>query len=161
MKLRNCRVCGKKGIKFASDGCKFCGSRWISDTEWKIAKDKGLTSGNVLRKPGNFEKIYRSFIDNLGSPRELMGFLFGASLLVIIGYVIFSPGPDPYFHGCVYEKTYGSKITCVEFKYNEAKNPGSYEEAFDKCMSSLRRIGESTVKDYEIHGCIDSQGPYN
>ena len=28
IKLRKCKACGKKGIKFASDGCKYCGASW-------------------------------------------------------------------------------------------------------------------------------------
>ena len=48
MKLRFCRVCGKKGIKFASDGCKYCGSAYVSDIVWEIKKKEGLTKGRVL-----------------------------------------------------------------------------------------------------------------
>ena len=63
MKLRFCRICGKKGIKFASDGCKYCGSPWIDNIEWQIKKRKGLTEGNVLKKNAFKEpfgeKVYR------------------------------------------------------------------------------------------------------
>ena len=50
MKIRNCRICGKKGVKFASDGCKICGADWVSDIEWSIAKKEGLTDSKKIRK---------------------------------------------------------------------------------------------------------------
>ena len=59
MKLRFCRICGKKGIKFASDGCKYCGSPWIDNIEWQIKKREGLTEVingiEVLRKKSSKE----------------------------------------------------------------------------------------------------------
>ena len=161
MKLRNCRICGKKGVKFASDGCKICGADWVSDTRWSIAKKEGLTDGKKLRKLSNTEKTYRSIKDNIPSSREFVGLLFGFGLIGLIAYAFFSPGPDPYVHGCVHEKTYGAKISCVEFEFNEAKEPGSYEKAFQACMSTLKQVGKSTVKEFEIIGCVSSLGPYN
>ena len=50
MKLRYCRICGKKGIRFASDGCKYCGSDYVTNTQWQLAKQKGLTKGKVIKK---------------------------------------------------------------------------------------------------------------
>ena len=59
MELRFCRICGKKGIKFASDGCKYCGSPWIDNIEWQIKKREGLTEVingiEVLKKKGSKE----------------------------------------------------------------------------------------------------------
>ena len=156
MKLRNCRVCGKKGIKFASDGCKFCGADWVTDTQWQLAKEKGLTDGKILRNISNSEKIFRSTKENFFPSMKFLGVL--AIIISIIYFAIFY-NPDPFVYGCVYEKTYGSKIKCVEYKYNERKEPGSYDRAFKLCMSSLNQIGRSTVKDYEIDGCLDSGGP--
>ena len=49
-KLRHCRICGKKGIRFASDGCKYCGSDYVTNTQWQLAKQKGLTKGKVIKK---------------------------------------------------------------------------------------------------------------
>ena len=54
MKLRFCRICGKKGIRFASDGCKYCGAAYVTDTQWKLAKQKGYTNGKVMKKKGYF-----------------------------------------------------------------------------------------------------------
>ncbi|WP_440681768.1 hypothetical protein [Candidatus Pelagibacter sp. HIMB1623] len=53
-KKRLCRVCGKKGIKFASDGCLICGATWVSDTVWDIALRKNQTENNVLKKNSEF-----------------------------------------------------------------------------------------------------------
>ena len=54
LKKRLCRVCGKKGIKFASDGCLICGATWASSTQWNIALEKNQTEGNVLKKNSEF-----------------------------------------------------------------------------------------------------------
>jgi hypothetical protein len=50
LKKRLCRVCGKKGIKFASDGCLICGAAWVDNTQWNIALGKNQTVDNVLKK---------------------------------------------------------------------------------------------------------------
>ena len=49
-KIRHCRICGKNGIRFASDGCKYCGSDYVTNTQWQLARQKGLTKGKVLKK---------------------------------------------------------------------------------------------------------------
>lgn len=56
LKKRLCRVCGKRGIKFASDGCLICGASWVDNTQWNIALGKNQTVDNVLKK--NSEFIY-------------------------------------------------------------------------------------------------------
>ena len=56
LKKRLCRVCGKKGIKFASDGCLICGAAWVDNTQWNIALGKNQTVDNLLKK--NSEFIY-------------------------------------------------------------------------------------------------------
>ena len=65
MKLRFCRVCGKKGIKFASDGCRYCGSDYISDIAWKIKKKEGLTKGRVL-KNNTFKESFKNKSKRVG-----------------------------------------------------------------------------------------------
>ena len=62
MKLRYCRICGKKGIRFASDGCKYCGSDYVTNTQWQFAKQKGLTKGKVIKKKEIWNKSKFFFI---------------------------------------------------------------------------------------------------
>ena len=157
MKLRNCRVCGKKGIKFASNGCKFCGAAWVSDISWNIAKKKSLKNGKVLRNISEFERIIRSIMEGFF---PFIKFVGAAAVFLSIVYFALS-GSDPFIHGCVYDKDYGEEISCVEIKYNEAKDPGSEEEAFNSCMRQLNREGKASGNSYEIIGCISSLGPYN
>ena len=41
MTLRLCQACGKRGVKFASDGCKFCGAEWKGEPQ-SIKKNIGI-----------------------------------------------------------------------------------------------------------------------
>ena len=84
MKLRFCRICGKKGIKFASDGCKYCGSSWVSDALWQVKKRKGLTEGNVL-KENAFKEPFGEKVN-----RVTKNTLFGTLGILLWPLIIFS-----------------------------------------------------------------------
>lgn len=67
---------------------------------------------------------------------------------------------DPFFHGCVYD-SFGKKIGCAQYKYNEQKNRGSSRIAENLCNAELKKIQRSSkFKDTLIVGCTDSAGPH-
>ena len=92
---------------------------------------------------------------------DYIKFIFGSLIVVVIIYFGIFYNPDPFMYGCVYDKDYGTKISCVNVEFNEAKNPGSMDEAFQSCMAQLKRIGRKSGVSYEVDGCVDSEGPYN
>ena len=53
MKLRYCRICGKKGIRFASDGCKYCGSNYVTNTQLPTSFSLFIRKTPQLKKKGN------------------------------------------------------------------------------------------------------------
>ena len=89
MELRFCRICGKKGIKFASDGCKYCGSSWIDNIEWQIKKREGLTEVingiEVLRKKSSKE-VFKENINyvNKNTWSAISPILFWSLLILLI-----------------------------------------------------------------------------
>ena len=90
-KLRHCRICGKKGIKFASDGCKYCGSPWIDSTGWEIKRREGLTEVidgiEVLKKKGSKEVLKENI--NYVSKKTLFGTLGLSAWILIVLLIIF------------------------------------------------------------------------
>ena len=88
-KLRHCRICGKKGIRFASDGCKYCGSDYVTNTQWQLAKQKGLTKGKVIKK-----KKY-GINPNFFSSYDLADILYYVGLIsfILIVWVLLTINP--------------------------------------------------------------------
>ena len=71
---------------------------------------------------------------------------------------------DPYVIGCIYDlldASFGKKCAqrSIKFYFNERKHRGSYDQAYDKCYSYLRRLGVQKYRnfnneDYQI-SCSD------
>ena len=80
-------------------------------------------------------------------------FIFASLIVVVIIYFGIFYNPDPFMYGCVYDKDYGTEISCVNVDYNEAKNPGSMEEAFQRCRRELDSIVSASCVSYEVDGC--------
>ena len=69
---------------------------------------------------------------------------------------------DPTVGGCVYQEHNNKKIKCVSIKYNESKNPGSYNRAEKTCYRELNYYGRKYGEHgYWIDGCQSSAGPFN
>mgnify|MGYP004308441969 CR=1 FL=1 len=90
-KLRFCRICGKQGVKFASDGCKYCGSPWIDDITWQIKRKEGLTEVidgvEVLKKESSKEVLKENI--NYVVKKTLFG-ISGLSIGILIIFLIIS-----------------------------------------------------------------------
>ncbi len=69
---------------------------------------------------------------------------------------------DPYVYGCVFQEHNDKKIKCVSIKYNESKDPGSFNRAERLCYRELKHYGKKYGEHgYWIDGCLSSEGPYN
>ena len=87
-------------------------------------------------------------------------FIAAALVVSLVVYSWFYES-DPFMYGCVYDKDFGKKISCVNVDFNERDDPGSMQRAFRTCMRELEEIGRDSGVTYEIDGCVDSEGPYN
>ena len=147
----------------------------LSELNYKEFVDSRSPLGE-MRKFFNIKKKYRyKNIDNKNKYKyknidiknktdSSFAPVFGIIIITFIAFILYSIldlDTDPFIHGCVYDKDFGTKIDCVEIKYNEAKNPGSEDTAFDTCMNKLNRLGIKSGKSFEIIGCVSSSGPYN
>tara|TARA_B100000989_G_scaffold292229_1_gene267801 strand:- start:608 stop:901 length:294 start_codon:yes stop_codon:yes gene_type:complete len=69
---------------------------------------------------------------------------------------------DPYVYGCAFQEHNNKKIKCVKIKYNESKDPGSFNRAERSCYKELNYYGKKYGEHgYWIDGCLSSAGPYN
>ena len=104
-KLRFCRICGKKGIKFASDGCKYCGSPWIDNIGWQIKRKQGLTEvidGIEVLKKKSSKKVIVETVNHINKKIVMDRYKITDEIKGVLGWV-FLLLLDIYFLWMQYE----------------------------------------------------------
>ena len=93
--------------------------------------------------------------------KKLLGILVLGLFLSGLGLLLSGCSSDPWVYGCVYQEHDNSKIKCVSIKYNERKDPGSYDRAERACYRELNHYGKKYGEHgYWIDGCQSSGGAY-